>query len=265
MSTPWSNAPVFYVLAHVQFNAIPVMDRYAAEIADLLRRAGYPDIQDDKQHVVSFGMAMDGSSAQKVEQREVARWRISNREKTAGFLLLQDALIYHATQYQERGSFFNELLEGLKIVHGVVGLDFIERIGLRYLNAVMPAAGEAVSQYIQPEAQGLSGKFGGGLQHSMVETVARLPCGMLVSRAFTVMSQGDYPPLPPELLPLPLVIQPRFSPCNGMVTVLDNDCFIENRIAFSIPVIEETLYKLREGIGLAFENTITSFAKEQWI
>ncbi len=264
MSIPWSNAPVFYVLAHVQFNAIPVMEKYAAEIADLLRRAGYSDIQDDKQSVVTFGMAMDGSPTQKVEQRDVARWRISNREKTAGFLLLQDALIYHTTQYQERGSFFNELLEGLKIVHGVVGLDYIERIGLRYLNAVMPTTGETISQYIQPEAQGLSGKFDEGLLHSMVETVAQLSCGTLISRALTVKSQSDYPPLPPELLPLPLVIQNRFSSCNGIVTVLDNDCFLDSRIEYSVPVIEEALYKLREGISVAFENTITPFAKEQW-
>ena len=107
MNSSWDNAPVFYVLAHIQFNAIPAMAKYADEIADRLRKIGYPDPQEEKQIVLSFGVAPDGSpSPQQVEQKEVARWRISNTEKTSGFLMLQDALIFHTTDYLDRDSFF---------------------------------------------------------------------------------------------------------------------------------------------------------------
>ncbi|MDD5037616.1 MAG: TIGR04255 family protein, partial [Methylococcaceae bacterium] len=186
-----------------------------------------------------------------------------NREKTACFLLLQDALIYQTTQYRGRDAFFAELHKGLEVVHEVVGLDFVERIGLRYLDAVMPGEEETLDQYLAPEVLGLGRKLE-GLQHSMVEAVAQLPFGMLVTRAFTVVSQGDHPPMPPELLPLQLVIQPRFSPCDGLITVLDNDCFIQERVAFSLSNIVATLHRLRDGIGLAFERSITQFAQERW-
>jgi len=265
MSLPWRNAPVFYVLAHIQFNAIPAMVKYADEIADRLRKIGYPDPQEEKQIVLSFGVASDGSpSPQQVEQKEVARWRISNAEKTSGFLMLQDALIFHTTTYLDRDSFFAELRKGLDVVHEVIELSFVDRIGLRYLNVVKPETEETLAQYLEPAARGLGQYFGAGLQHSMVEAIAQLDYGTLVSRAFTAYSDGDHPPMPPELMPIPLKVQDRFSPCKGLVTVLDNDCFMQQRVPFSISVIETSLQKLRDGIGLAFDVSITDYAKEKW-
>ncbi len=265
MSAPWGNAPIFYALAHVQFNAIPAMAKYAPEIADRLRRAGYPDAQEDKQSVASFDMTIGGDpDAQKMDRREVLRWRLSNREKTACFLLSQDALIYQTTHYSGRDAFFAELQKGLEVVHKVVGLDFVDRIGLRYLNSVLPCEGETLDQYLIPEVLGLSGKLKDGLQQGLVEAVAQLSYGILVSRAYTVVSQGGNPPLPPELLPLQLEVQPRFSPRNGFITVLDNDCFIQKRDAFSLSSIVATLQKLREGIGLAFDCSFTPFAQDRW-
>lgn len=266
MSLPWRNAPVFYVLAHIQFNAIPAMAKYADEIADRLRKIGYPDPQEEKQIVLSFGVAPDGSpSAQQVEQKEIPRWRISNTEKTSGFLMLQDALIFHTTTYLDRDSFFAELRKGLEVVHEVIGLSFVDRIGLRYLNVVNPEAEETLGQYLQPEARGLGQCFGDDqLQHNMVEVIAQLNYGTLVSRAFTIKSSGGPPPMPPELIPLSLKVQDRFSPCEGLVTVLDNDCFMQQRIPFSISAIEVSLQKLRDGIDIAFQASITDYAKEKW-
>lgn len=266
MSSPWRNAPVFYVLAHIQFNAILGMAKFAGDIADRLRKIGYPDPQEEKQIVLSFGVAPDGSpSPQQVEQKEVARWRISNTEKTSGFLMLQDALIFHTTDYLDRDSFFAELHKGLEVVNNVIKLSFVDRIGLRYLNVVKPEAGETLPQYLQPAALGLGECFDTNqLQHNLVEAIALLDCGTLISRAFTANSAGDHPPMPPELMPLSLKVKERFSPCNGLVTVLDNDCFMQQRIPFSISDIEASLRKLREGIDLAFEASITPYAKEKW-
>lgn len=266
MSLPWLNAPVFYVLAHVQFNAIPAMAKYAGEIADRLRKIDYPDPQEEKQTIFSFGVALDGSpSSQQMEQKEVPRWRISNTEKTSGFLLLQDALIFHTTTYLDRYSFFAELRKGLDVVHEVIGLSFVDRIGLRYLNVVKPEAEETLDQYLQPAVRGLGQCFDSGqLQHNMVEAIALLDCGTLISRAFTAHSAGDHPPMPPELMPLSLKVQDRFNPCNGWVTVLDNDCFMQQRIPFSTSDIEASLRKLRNGIDLAFKASITDYAIKKW-
>ena len=265
MNAPWSNVPIFYALAHIQFNAIPAMANYFPEIADRLRHTGYPDNQVDKQAVLSFGMGVgDTPDAHNVERQEVLRWRFSNREKTACFLLLKDALCYQTTHYNGRDAFFAELQKGLKVVHDIVRLDFVDRIGLRYLDAVIPNEGERLDQYLVPEVLGLGRNLNGGLQHCMVEAVAQLSYGTLISRAYTVITQGGNPPIPPELLPLPLMIQVRFNSCDGLITVLDNDCFIQERVDFSLPNIMATLHKLREGIGLAFDCSITPFAKEQW-
>lgn len=270
MNAPWNNAPLFYVLAHIQFNAIPAMAKYYPEIADRLRHLGYPDAQEDKQSVLSFGVEIGGPpDMQKVAQREVLRWRLSNREKSACFLLLEDGLIYQATYYKGRDAFIAEARKGLEVVHEIVRLDFVDRIGLRYLDAVMPKAGETLDQYLVPEALGLGGKLDGSLQQAMVEAVVRLPYGILVSHAYTLTSQDGYPPMPAELLPLAININPRFklsddSISDGLITVLDNDCFIQERVEFSLPSITQKLNQLRDGVGFAFDVSITDFAREVW-
>jgi len=266
MNAPWSNAPIFYALAHIQFNSIPAMATYYPGIADRLRKTGYPDPQDEKQSVVSFGMTIGGNpDAQKVEPREVLRWRFSNIQKTACFILLKDALIYQTTYYSGRDAFFAEVRKGLEVVHDIVELDFVDRIGVRFLDAVIPGEEETLDQYLVPEVLGLGRKLNEGLQHSMVEAVAQLTYGILISRAYTVLSQRGCPPIPPELLPLPLAIPARFNECDGrFITILDNDCFIQERNDFLLPNIMKTLKQLREGIGIAFDSSITTFAQERW-
>ena len=78
----------------------------------------------------------------------------------AGFALGSDYLTYQVTDYDVFETFCGTLLEGLETVHKAVGLSYVARIGVRYLDAVFPRADETLEQYLLPEVMGLSAKSG---------------------------------------------------------------------------------------------------------
>ena len=84
------------------------------------------------------------------------RWSFTNSERTEGYLLLSNALVFHTTAYNTFESFLERTIFGLNLVHEIVELDYVERIGLRYLNAVFPINDETIEQYLNPGLLGFS-------------------------------------------------------------------------------------------------------------
>ena len=81
---------------------------------------------------------------------------MTRQDRTEGFILDQDSITFHTTHYKTHREFIESALLGLETVHKVVTLDFVSRIGMRYLDAVIPREGESVEQYLMPGLHGLS-------------------------------------------------------------------------------------------------------------
>jgi uncharacterized protein (TIGR04255 family) len=65
----------------------------------------------------------------------------------------------------------NKAISGLNLVHEIVELDYIESIGLRYIDAIVPIDNDSLQQYLNPALLGLSASLEGCLGHSFTETV----------------------------------------------------------------------------------------------
>src|SRR5258708_39427803 len=147
------HAPVYYTLIQVRFNPLLALDSYVAKIQDQLRRREYPDTQ--KGVMAAFNLNIVGgaggsnSPPPPVPVTQTTRYSFSNVQKTAGFILDQAALTYHATEYEDFANFAGEFLKGLSIVHEEVELSYTDRIGLRYLDAVFPKEKENLSEYLE--------------------------------------------------------------------------------------------------------------------
>lgn len=63
----------------------------------------------------------------------------------------------------------------------------MERIGLRYSDAVLPRDGESLKEYLVPEVLGLSMREEGTLMQSFSETGLNTPAGQLIARAIILM------------------------------------------------------------------------------
>src|SRR5271157_2022850 len=117
-----THAPVFFTIVQVRFNSVLALESYAPTIQDQFRRHGFPDFQPGV--VATFNLNFVNSTEPgppKVPVSQIASYRFSNMEKTAGFTLDQGSLSLQTTNYDVFENFSETFLNGLKIVHEAVG------------------------------------------------------------------------------------------------------------------------------------------------
>ena len=202
------------------------------------------------------------SEAQQPTMQDAERYIFSNIENTKNFNLEQNALSFQTTKYVTFEQFAADLKGGIGIVHGAVGLDFIERIGVRYLDAVMPKPDETLSEYLNPGVMGLYEKLKGNIQYSFSETLTHGENSSVLSR--TILQNGKIG-FPPDILTgMTLTVQQPFHQFDGMHAVIDTDAFYGERTRFDLEELIKTLDALHECTSASFKATITDHARKTW-
>jgi uncharacterized protein (TIGR04255 family) len=254
-----SNAPVYYALAQAHFNPVAAMDKYVDLIQDRLRREGYP-LFESQQHMQ---LVVPGQGQEPTIQRSQS-WLITNSDRTEGFMLGPSAISYQTTNYQTHHQFIPELLRGLAAVHAAVSLDHVSRLGMRYLDAVLPREGETTEQYLAGGVHGI--EFNADRRHSMTETIfltdtrPLIMKGTLVVRVYRTAAPLGFPP---DLLPTGVVIAPTFTVA-GDHAIIDTDHYVEGRMPVEMDPLREQLLALHGTINAVFHVTTTDHARSAW-
>lgn len=264
MAAKLANAPVFYALAQARFNSIAAMPKYVVEIRDRLRREGYP-LQQEQQ----LTQLLLPAAEPKVESR--TRWIMTRGDRRAGYVLDDSGITFHTTWYETSEQFLPELLRGLDAVHAMVGLDHASRLGLRYLDAVLPRYNETVEQYLVKGVHGLDrvGIRRYALSESQFETdtAPLVSKGTLVARVLCLHGTLGFPAdiVPPDLLPAGLAIDPRFEfPNPRPWAMIDTDHFVEGQLPIDMEGLGAQLKSLHTAVRAAFEAVTTRHAQQAW-
>ena len=258
MGTPLKNPPVYFTVAQVRFNKLLKLPEFLPTIQEHLRKAGFPDFKTHRAIVLQI-VSQEGQTPPTHGIQE--RYLFGNVEQTHGLLLEDDKLTLQSTNYGRFESFSSMFLKGLEVLHGVAQLDFTERVGLRYLDRVMPRTSESLEQYLAPEALGMNVRLGGKPLHTYSETLTELDSIKLLSR---VSIQGGGLAFPPDLLPGDMVVANRFKDYDGLSAILDNDGFVDIREIFSIASVGNHLKAIHKVIGKAFRATVSQHALDDW-
>lgn len=261
MGTPLKNPPVYLTLAQVRFNPILKLSDFLPSIQESFRQAGYPDFE--RQDIITFPFfagqdAPPSASARPVRQE---KFLFGNLEKTHTFILDDRSLTLQSTDYGHFEAFSGCFLKGLSIVNDAVRLAFTERIGLRYLDRVMPQAGETIEQYLVAQVQGMNSQLGGRPRYAFTEARNEIDNIKLLSRV--VIQEGPLA-FPPDVQPGNMRISERFTSYIGNSAILDNDGFVEGREAFSTQVAGEHLDAIHKVISTAFKTTVLPYAFTVW-
>jgi len=258
-----SNAPVYYALAQAHFNPVAAMVRYVDEIQDRLRREGYPLFE--PQQFAQLVIPGQGQS-QAPQIQQAVSWLMTRSDRAAGFILGPSAITYHTTHYQTHNEFITELLRGLAAVHEVVSLDHVSRLGLRYLNAVLPRPGETAEQYLVGGLHGID--FDAARQHAMTESVFTtdtgplVPKGTLVVRVYRTVAPLGFPP---DMLPTGLAVAPKFEIKEARDhAIIDTDHYAQGGMTMEMSKLNEQLLSLHGMIKLVFGATTTDHARGAW-
>lgn len=258
MGQQLKNPPVYFTVAQARFNPLLKLVDYLPAIQDALRKAGYPAFTKHTSFALQFGV-QDGQAVPQPVPLEL--YAFANIGQTHVFTLGSDTLTFQSTSYGTFETFSTQFLDGLSILHQMVNLDFTDRVGLRYLDQVLPKQGESVNQYLAPEVQGMSAHLGGQTLHSYAETLSAFDHVQLRSR---VVIQDGGLSFPPDVQPQGMVVEGRFAKCAGRHAVLDTDGFVERRQAFSKESVTQELDDIHQVIGAAFKATVTSHAMLVW-
>lgn len=259
------NAPVYFTIAQVRHNPVLRLGAYADEIQDRMRKAGYPDFKKGVAMSISL-MSQIGDEAQQQQPtvEKVERMMFSSSDNMKGFIVEQNALSFQTTEYETFELFIEEFMKGLIIVHECMTLAHTERVGLRYLDAIVPPQGEGgLPDYLTSGVLGLSSKLPDDVQvsHSFSETHFRTAeCAVLARTIIQVGLLG----FPMDLQPIGVKVADRFQKINGVHAIVDTDASIEGRHAMSLDGIKSQLTTLRAGIEVAFNAVVMPAALKSW-
>ncbi|ERS87951.1 TIGR04255 family protein [Halomonas sp. PBN3] len=257
MITPAAQAPVFYALAQIKFNWIEQMANYVGPLQDALRRQGYPDFREDHQ----LHMQVVPGPQPDVQRQEAKRWVFTDQARKEGFILLKDALIFQTACYSSFTAFKEAVLQGLEALHREVELAYVDRIGMRYLDAVIPSNAYPLEQLLSPGLIGLYREIAGDPRHAVTETVSGVAGGTLVVRTL-ISPQGVV--LPPDLQPMSLQLDSRIAASQGQeAAVLDSDYYVARRDTFDSQAVAHQLDASHDVILEAFRMATTQQARTQ--
>ena len=267
MGQKMKQPPVYFTIGQVQHNPLLNLSAYIPGIQESLRKAGYPDFQQGVQVQFDIATALGTKDTEQgappVPQR-MERYLFLNIERTRCMLLQTNSVSFQTTDYDTFEGFLSELKKGLQVLSDAVGgLSYMERIGLRYLDAVVPKTDEKLSQYLVAEVMGLPLRLPDEMYaYSFAESVMIAKgVGQVVSR--TVVQNGPLG-FPPDLRPDLMKLQERFRAVSGEHAIIDTDGSLSDRMPFDVRDVEVRITGLHQLIDRCFHATVTDYARVAW-
>jgi uncharacterized protein (TIGR04255 family) len=138
----------------------------------------------------------------------------------------------------------------------------ITRVGLRYIDAIVPKPGETWRQYLQPTLHGLASPVFEGSEPLLgMEFHGQTHTGRLTIR-ITQNEQGQL--VPPGTLVQPMAFRQQ-DLGTQLLTLIDSDHYVEGSWDFNMKELLDTVNALHMGINTVFfENIVSEHALIAW-
>ena len=253
-----ANAPVVYVLTQIRFSAVLKMEEYVPAIQEQLR-GDYPRFERQQTHQI--GPIEIGPQGQTISPSASAasRWVFRDKADVSGFILDQSSLVFHTSKYADFPEFRDRLMVGASIVQETAKIPLVERVGLRYVDLIMPEENETLDQYVNPGLVGFSiSTLDKDVNQQYISAPTKL--GQIVVR-FTKAKLSS--PLPPDLSMLAPRIQ-RKPKSNRVSAILDTDHFSEKSMDFDHDRLARIVTDLQAPVADIFKSAITDHAVQKW-
>jgi len=259
MSDKMFEAPIFYMAAQIKFNTIADIDKYVSELQSIWR-SRFPDFSQQALNQFQFNLAI-GAEESKLKQTFVSRWHFKDISGMAGLMLTNDSLTFQTTKYGTSTQFIETLIAALKDLHKVVSLAYVDAVGFRSLDAIVPRQNQDLSFYLKQSLLGLYSVLDGTLRRSSFEIALQREKLQLVSRCI-LLSGGIG--IPADLFPILLNFQSRIQEIDCVHAVLDNDAARLDRFEFDLDETSARLREVKAAISEAFYKAVTDDALTYW-
>lgn len=253
-------APVYFVAAQVRHNPIGAWEDEAKRnlLKERLRKLGYSDQQEMKSNVV---VQVEGQSVQLQAPRQLM---CMNAVRDSAVAVQTDRFWLQTTNYQDFPRFKAAFFAALGEVHAEVGLDYVDAISMRMLDAIVPSDGESLMQYLPEALLGLDSWAQDrhwSLEHQSSEHVFLTEKNRILLRCVRRPGRVGFPP---DFSPIGMEILERHRQANVVHAILDSDAVHEGRQAVDLEVLGQYLDSIKGDLSQCFKNIVTPHALERW-
>lgn len=259
----WPNAPLAYVLAEIRTEILSDIAEFQPVIAKQLRQ-DYP-----VQRKLNMARVVATGTQVVFEQAPEFAWEFATPDNRTAVNFRTNGIILHATSYTTSVEFFTRLEKILSVFVAAVPNVYINRLGLRYVDFILPQSNETPEDYINEKLNPDLGLSANGLGY-MATNLASYPMqrGVLNLRYMRAHGQTN---LPPDLGMLTLTPSELMKPSHVLddqpTAIVDMDRIIEFSPVEQLEVanVQGFLTAMRDDIRHAFRDcVITEHAKKMW-
>lgn len=259
----WKNPPLYYSLAQLVFNDIPSLEQYIPKIAEHMTSQKFTDYQQVEIDSVQFSVVQGGEA--KLRSSKKQQWNFFNKSKKSVFCLSTNTLIFATVEYQGRDHFAKEIIDGIAAINKIAKLDFIDKIGVRHIDLLIPSSGKTPLDYINSQLHGVQVDSLKRVNQTTESVYTINEKQWVVCRTMLrAFSEGIIDPESFMGL-IPLNVNTKFNIASTQeIICLDIDAFIQERMDFDLDVIKSNLTNLRISMEPIFINSVSNMALEQW-
>lgn len=249
-------SPLIFVLAQVKISPVMAIEDRIPELQEVFRKRGYPRLSHRK-----IESAVHGPDGQVASTNTQHQWEFINKAGMASLLVDENGLTYQMSQYTMFENLIEEMRAALEPFAKHVEPDLVQRIGLRYVDLVVPTDGKEISSYFSEGLRGFCIAESDNREAFFFESVCRTGPDSKFIHRYVEAARGFG--FPPDLLPVNLIL--RRSPLmESTFGLLDLDHHIQVNDDFSIESVISKFEFLHDYQSLAFEASVTQDAIDEW-
>jgi uncharacterized protein (TIGR04255 family) len=259
------NAPLAYVLAQVRFEPFLEIEKHIPALQTSLR-AHYPRFRRFER--VGFEVLLTEAAPlpQVQPMPSSVHWEFGTAANFEGVMVQPHSLVFHVTAYETYEQFGQAWLWVMRQVGAHIPELFVNRIGLRYVDFIVPNPDETPEDYVVDRLRCDPALGRIPCQHHQGLTLAeyRLETGFLAVRYSRGMGRPTLPPDLSELSLQPSAIMQRVVADHQPTAVLDIDRFMALSAAYDAEALAEQFGKMHEETSAVFKALTTDHARAVW-
>ena len=255
----WKNPPLAYVVAEIQISPHCSIENSIPTIQDRLR--------DEFPRTVELMEFLQQPSLMPTPQKV---WQMVAADESRGVQISSRAISLHATAYRNSSDFHERWSRVLDNISQSKFHPFVERVGLRYVDLIVPTSNRSTQDYLASELRGI---------HTSPELVVnhRLWSLGTTDNGVTILINTASPSprggiWPSNLQIFQLLRKPNIferaekAQSDGKSTgFIDVDCSIPAKDRFDILKLKNLYKSLHAKMSVTFGILISESAKKEWM
>jgi len=248
-------SPLIFVLGQVRIEPVLNMEAKIPAIQDSLRKNGFPRLSLREIEITK----REPSGKTEVETRK--QWEFIDKEKRTSVLIDTNFIVYQVAEYKVFEDFIARFKQILDLFNFHAEPALLQRIGLRYIDLIVPSSGRSLGEYLSPSLRGFTVQEDVARLAFRSESVTQTNHHSRFVHRYSEANRGFG--FPEDLHPVSLAFERNLN-LDSPFGLLDMDHFCHLDEDFQVAGVVDHLWSLHEHHAKAFEASVTQTAMEEW-